>query len=198
MVILSFGEALSVYLTIGEILDAAPPKNLRFLVRLSEREFEVQTMPKRQDQFCVTTRLEQKTLTKVSQLASEKKISQAQLIRDAVLEYLEKQEQAAEDIQESKLDARLKKLEDRLAAMLMRNSIDVGVIYNAIYYNMGANADKAFTAFYSQAVKRLQAKRKDGQDKAAMMKLVTDLYRKEEQAKNVADASNDSIEAQAS
>lgn len=137
-------------------------------------------MPKTRSQMCVTTRLEQADLVKLNSLAGQKNVSQSQLIREAILAYLDNQQQGIDEPQEKLLEQRLRKMEDRLAAMMMRSNIDVGVIYNAIYFNMGANAEKAFPAFYSQAVKRLQAKRTNGQDKEAMMKLVTELYRKEE------------------
>ena len=137
-------------------------------------------MPRSKSGVGITTNLLSKDAIRLDQVAREKGSSRAQIVRSAILFYLDHHEAKALDERESKLEGRLKRMEDRLASMMMRSNIDIGVVYNAIYYNMGANADKAFAAFYSQSVKRLQSKRKDNSDKIAVGKLVNELYQKDD------------------
>ncbi len=106
--------------------------------------------------------------------------TKTEMAREAVRYWLDHQDKQINDDRESKLEARIRKMEDRLAAMIMRGTIDTGVLYQAIYYNFGADAEKAFMSFYNQSVKRLKFKRKDQADKTTVMGLVDDLYRKGE------------------
>lgn len=106
--------------------------------------------------------------------------TKTELAREAVRYWMDHQDKQINDDRESKLEKRMRKMEDRLAAMIMRSTIDTGVVYHAIYYNFGNDAEKAFVSFYNQAVKRLKSKRKDQADKTTVMGLVDDLYRKDE------------------
>ncbi|MGH2507823.1 MAG: hypothetical protein ACRDHZ_10550 [Ktedonobacteraceae bacterium] len=109
--------------------------------------------------------------------------TKTELAREAVRYWLEHQDKKIVDKRETMLEARMKKMEDRLASIVMRATIDVGVIYQAIYHNYGKEAEKAFPAFYNHTVKRLQSKRKDAGEKAMVTKLVDELYGKDEPPK---------------
>lgn len=137
-------------------------------------------MPKTKQLPLIRTRLRSEDLARLDQICRAEAKTQAEIARRALLFYLDSYDKKQLDDRESKLEARLRKMEDRLAAMIMRPTIDVGVLYQAIYHNFGKDAPKAFGAFYNHAVKRLQAKRKDTGDKAAVMQMVNDLYRKDE------------------
>lgn len=128
----------------------------------------------------IRTRLRTEDLKRFDQICRIEGKTQAEIARRALLFYLDAYEREEVDSRESKLEARLRKMEDRLASMIMRTTIDVGVIYRAIYFNYGKEAEKAFAAFYNLALERLQAKRKDPGDKAAVQKLVDSMYRKDE------------------
>lgn len=136
----------------------------------------------------VRTRLRGEDMARLDSVCRAQVKTQTEVVRQAILFYLDNYDQAEKDARESKLEARIRKMEDRLAAMIMRTTIDTGVIYQAINYNYGAEAERAFPAFYNQAIKRLQAKRKDSNDKVVMTKLVDDLYRKDEAKESVSDS----------
>jgi uncharacterized protein YaaN involved in tellurite resistance len=137
-------------------------------------------MPKTRQLPEVRTRLRSEDLERLERICRAEDKTQAEVARRALLFYLDSHETEQLDRRESKLEARMRKMEDRLAAMIMRPTIDVGVIYQAIYHNYGKDAERAFMAFYNHALKRLQTKRKDTGDKASVMKLVDELYRKDE------------------
>jgi hypothetical protein len=115
----------------------------------------------------------------------------AELARSAILYYLEHYEAEKLDERESKLERRMKAMEDRLAGlhmktakelamMQMRTSIDVGLIYEAVFYNFGAEAEKAFKAFHKHTINRLKWKRDDDEDKKTIGKLISDLYKRDD------------------
>jgi hypothetical protein len=137
-------------------------------------------MPKTKQQPLVRTRLATDDLGRLDRICRTEGKTQAEIARRALLFYLDAYETEQTDRRESKLEKRLKRMEDRLAAIGMRSNIDVGVIYQALYHNYGKAGPKAFPAFYNMAVKRLQTKRKDKDDKAAVMQMVDELYRKDE------------------
>lgn len=128
----------------------------------------------------VRTRLRVSDMERFDRICKTEGKTNAEIGRAAILFYMEHYESNQLDRRESKLEARMKKMEDRLAAMIMRPTIDIGVLYQAIYYNYGKEGPKAFSAFYNHAVKRLQSKRKDSEDKKQLMNLVDELYRKDE------------------
>lgn len=137
-------------------------------------------MPKTKQLPEVRTRLRGEDVARLSSICKSEGKTQAEVARRALLFYLDCYDKGQVDARESKLEARLRKMEDRLAAMVMRPTLDVAVLYEAIYYNFGAEAPKAFAAFYNLGVKRLQRKRSDSGEKAAVGKLVDELYRKDE------------------
>jgi uncharacterized protein YaaN involved in tellurite resistance len=115
----------------------------------------------------------------------------ADVARSAILYYLEHYEAEKLDERESKLERRMKAMEDRLAGlhmktakelamMQMRTSIDVGLIYEAVFYNFGAEAEKAFKAFHKHTINRLKWKRDDDEDKTTIGKLISDLYKRDD------------------
>lgn len=137
-------------------------------------------MPETKRDHEVRTRLRAADWERFERICKKEKKTNAEVSRAAILFYMEHHETNALDRREAKLEARMKKMEDRLAAMIMRPTIDIGVLYQAIYYNYGKEGPKAFSAFYNHAVKRLQSKRKDSDDKKQVMNLVDELYRKDE------------------
>lgn len=124
----------------------------------------------------IRTRLRTEDLKRFDQICRSEGKTQAEIARRALLFYLAAYEKDDLDRRESKLDARLRKMEDRLAAMIMRPTIDIGVLYQAIYHNYGKEAPKAFMSFYNHAVKRLATKRKDSGEKKMLLALVDELY----------------------
>lgn len=107
----------------------------------------------------VQTRLHRDDIERFRQIAATKATTNADLLREAVRFYLDNYEQSKGNERDSKLEIRLKKMEDRIAGLMARLSIDVGVIYDLIWRNLDAeDKDKVWGDAYKQSVKRLQKK----------------------------------------
>lgn len=79
--------------------------------------------------------------------------------RIAIAWYMQHHEKLTEDQRESILEKRLRKMEDRLAALHARTAIDVGLIYHLIWRNMDKNTrDNALAWAYNATVARLKKK----------------------------------------
>lgn len=110
---------------------------------------------------------------RVARLAAAQKKSKGDIIRRAVVFYLEHLEAEELDRQESKLEARIRKMEDRLAGLLARGNIDIGVVLEIIYMNM-PQEDKEEVLKKCQKRSALRLKRK-----IAAVQDVRDLYKHE-------------------
>ena len=139
----------------------------------------------------VRTRLRQTDMDRFERVCEMENKTNADVARSAILYYLEHYEAEKLDERESKLERRMKAMEDRLAGlhmktakelamMQMRTSIDVGLIYEAVFYNFGAEAEKAFKAFHKHTINRLKWKRDDDEDKKTIGKLISDLYKRDD------------------
>jgi len=64
--------------------------------------------------------------------------------------------------------------------MQMRTAIDVGLIYEALYFNFGNEAAKAFPAFHKHAINRLKRKRDDQEDRITISQLINSLYKRDD------------------
>lgn len=85
--------------------------------------------------------------------------SRPELVRRAVTEYLDRLEQAQFQERETKLERRLKKMEDRIAGLLSRGNIDVGVILAIMRANMpAATRDDDLKKAHKTSVMRLRKK----------------------------------------
>jgi hypothetical protein len=76
----------------------------------------------------IETRLTATDHKRFLQLAEEKKVSMAELSREAILAYLDNHQTETEDRRETKVERRLKAIEDRYASLLVRIGIDTGTI----------------------------------------------------------------------
>lgn len=147
-------------------------------------------MPKTKQLPEVRTRLRADDLARFNSICRSEGKTQAQVVRQALLFYLDSVEVGQTDNRESKLEKRMKAMEDRLAGLhmktatelaliQMRTAIDVGLIYEAVYFNFGKEAPKAFPAFYKHTVSRLRKKRDDQEDRTEIAKLISELYRRD-------------------
>jgi hypothetical protein len=87
--------------------------------------------------------------------------TKTELCREAIHWWLDQLDKGIKDDGESKLEIRMDKMEERLGSLMIRSTVDIGVLYQAIYYNLGDKAEKAFPAFYKHAVERLKAKHRE-------------------------------------
>lgn len=122
--------------------------------------------PKRKHPKTVYSSLSPEDFSKFSEMADQKQITQAELFREAIMFYIEHQDRLQSEEKDSKLESRLRKMEERLAGLLARTAIDVGVVYNMVWRNMPeAEREKTFKSAYRQAVERIKQKLTDD-DKA--------------------------------
>jgi hypothetical protein len=87
----------------------------------------------------------------------------SELAREAVGWYLDNQEKLIADSRETLLEKRMRKMEERLAALMARTAIDVGTIFSLMYRNIDQNKsdkerDEMMAWAYNTAVKRLKKK----------------------------------------
>lgn len=148
-------------------------------------------MPKTKQSPQVRTRLRNEDLERLNHICEQENKPTADIVRQAILYYMDHYETEKLDRREARLERRMKAMEDRLAglhmktakelAMIqMRTSIDVGLIYEAVYFNFGKEAEKAFRAFHKHTINRLKWKRDDHEDKNTITKLISDLYKRDD------------------
>lgn len=139
----------------------------------------------------VRTRLRFADMERFNGVCKKEGRTNAELARAAILYYLDHYEAEQLDQRETKLEKRMRAMEDRLAGlhmktsselaiMQMRTSIDVGLIYEAVYFNFGKEAEKAFPAFHKHAINRLKRKRDDQEDRITISQLISSLYKKDD------------------
>ena len=96
-----------------------------------------------------------------------------EVAREAILWYMEQQNKKVQDVRESKLELRLRKMENRMAALISRGNIDTGVILEMIYANMPlADRDTVLKRCHKRAAMRLKSKVDEVDD-------IQDLFKKE-------------------
>lgn len=99
-------------------------------------------------------------------LARTKNKTRAYVAREAIRWYLDHHDKLNADSRESMLEKRMKRMEGRLAAMLARSAIDIGMVFHLMYRHMDqTNRDAVIAWAYNSAVTRLR-KKLAGQDSA--------------------------------
>ena len=131
---------------------------------------------------------------KVSKLAASQKKSKGDIIRRAVVFYLEHMEAEDLDRRESKLEVRIRKMEDRLSGLLARGNIDIGVVLEIIYMNM-PQEDKEEVLKKCQKRSALRLKRKIEQVRDVRDLYKHELVKAEEQEVKEASAADEAGEA---
>ncbi|OYV48381.1 MAG: hypothetical protein B7X10_03150, partial [Burkholderiales bacterium 21-58-4] len=107
----------------------------------------------------VSTALLPEEVMKVKEIAQAKKVTISELFRDGMQWYLANQDKLIADNRESVLEKRLKKMEDRMASLMARTAIDVGLVFHLMYLNMNKETRDADIAWaYNSAVGRLKKK----------------------------------------
>jgi uncharacterized protein (UPF0335 family) len=85
--------------------------------------------------------------------------TKSEIARDAIRFYLDNYERLNTEQKEAPIERRLRKMEDRLAALMARTAIDVGTVYTLLWHRSDADDRKdLFGACYTQAVDRLKKK----------------------------------------
>ena len=96
---------------------------------------------------------------KVDAICKTEKKSRPEVVRRAVTDYLDRLAREQNDERETKLERRIKKMEDRIAGLLARANIDVGVILSIMRANMpAATRDDDLKKAHKTSVMRLRKK----------------------------------------
>ena len=107
----------------------------------------------------VSTALLPEEVNKIRQLAQAKSLTISELFREGMQWYLANQDKLTADSRETLLEKRMRKTEDRLAALQARTAIDVGMIYHLIFMNMNKQTrDEDIAWAYHRSVERLKKK----------------------------------------
>ena len=121
----------------------------------------------------VETRLGSHDYERFNKLAQTKGLTTAQLARDAICHFLDQLDREDVNARESLLETRIRKMENRLAALLVRGNIDTGIIVSLLYSRMNKetrNADIQHAR--SWAIKNVRKKVLESDDLLA--NIVTD------------------------
>ena len=116
-------------------------------------------MPKIKQTPPIEFRLSTDDHMRLDSLCKVKGKKRTELTREAVVWYLDNQEKIGIDSRETLLEKRIKKMEERLAALQARCAIDIGMVYQLLYLNMSKETRDADIAWaYQVSIKRLKKK----------------------------------------
>jgi hypothetical protein len=105
--------------------------------------------------------------------------TQTQLVRQAILEMLDRQEQGVAAEIKDNLAERLKKMENRMAALLARNNLEIGIVSQLLWFRADPEKRAAlFEAARKSAAKRISNTLKGGD--LEIKELIKDSFKAEE------------------
>lgn len=91
--------------------------------------------------------------------AKKRGTTPSEYVREAIIARLDAEDRELADERETLLEKRLKKMEDRLAALMARTAIDAGMIFQIVQANMNPETkDEDLLWAHNLAVKRLKKK----------------------------------------
>lgn len=113
----------------------------------------------------IETRLSSNEYERFLRLVGVRELSQAQLARDAICFYIDWLEKGDNAARENELERRIKKSEDRIASLLARANIDIGVLIGILYSNMPLETREAdLKMAHTKSVERLKRKIQSADD----------------------------------
>jgi len=115
----------------------------------------------------ISFRLKEIDQKRLDDLCLLEKRNRPDMVRQAVIWYLDHQQKLSQDLRETNLERRIKKMEDRICGLVAKGNIDVNTILQVIY--LGSNAplpEKAerYKKARGLAVKRLKQKLEDDEE----------------------------------
>lgn len=123
----------------------------------------------------LNTRLSASDNIKLEIVCKQEGITKTELLRKAVLQYLDRQDQGVEESARDRLAVVLEKMAkqqkgdtERLAKMIARTMMDIGIV-NQVFYKRAApdERNELWSAARQAAADRLKQKRKGGDPEAA-------------------------------
>ena len=121
----------------------------------------------------VETKLRRDDFNRVDELAKLEKKTKAEIVREAVLWYLDNQDQLRNEKRETETARSIDAMTNRVCAMLARQGRIVATLYELTYSNMSQTKEgkEAFNAAHTKAKQRMaQAVEKDERDTVESMK----------------------------
>jgi hypothetical protein len=110
----------------------------------------------------IRTRLNKNDQARLDEICKLEGKTQAEVVRRAILEMLDRQEQGIAAEIKDKLAERLKKMEDRLAGLMARTALDVGTIYQVLWIRSDLEQrDKLWDKARKYSAERVSRKLKD-------------------------------------
>lgn len=124
-------------------------------------------MPKTREAFKVQARLSTRDERRLKKLVEAEKVSIADFVRAALLEYMTKKETKAVDETERELVVEFKRGVNRLAGLLAQNYLEIGEVRNVLFERSHPNERvKDFQAARKMAMQRLKKAAMDKDDGA--------------------------------
>lgn len=116
-------------------------------------------MPRKPETNVVHTRLSPVDMERLKNVARGQSRSHSEIVREAVRRYLDQCDEEVIEFQETKIERRLKRLEDRLASLLARLGMDIGIVYNFLWHQSDPETRRQlFDKCYKDARARLANK----------------------------------------
>jgi hypothetical protein len=116
-------------------------------------------MPKTKQTPPIVFRLLSNDQERFDELCRTKGKNRSQLAREAVVWYLENQSKEIPPVVESLLEKRIRKMEERMAALQARTAIDIGIVFHLIFRNMDKEKRGDQVAWaYGKSIERLKRK----------------------------------------
>jgi len=116
----------------------------------------------------VDTKLSEADFIRFEQLCRLENKTKTQLAREAIRFYMDNRENEILDQRESAVEKRIKKMEDRIAKLIVKVGLDVGTLHQLFWSRADSDGrDELFTKCYISAVKRLQNKLNKQEDELA-------------------------------
>jgi len=124
-------------------------------------------MPKTREAFKVQARLSTRDERRLKKLVEAEKVSIADFVRAALLEYMTKKETKVVEESERELVVEFKRGVNRLAGLLAQNYLEIGEVRNVLFERSHPNERvKDFQAARKMAVQRLKKAAMDKDDGA--------------------------------
>ena len=121
----------------------------------------------------VETKLRREDFQKVEDLAKQEKKTKSEVVRDAVLWYLEHQEQIKNEPRDSVMAEAIEAMANRVCAMLARQGRQIATMFELTHDSMGESAEgeAAFAAAVTRASQKMaKSVQKDERDLVEAMK----------------------------
>lgn len=116
-------------------------------------------MPKTTSSTVVHSRLSEVDYQRLKEQVKAQKVSESHLVREAIRRYLDYADKQALDHGETKVERRLKRMEDRLASLLARLGVDIGIVYQFLWHQSDPETrNQLFNKCYKDSRNRLAGK----------------------------------------